>query len=145
MRYLRRLDAVFIALCVRNVGSRDFQRRDETRRTQIPIIRRFFRYLSYISHPFEIFTTFKRCFHCFMCAERSSRDFQRRDETRRTQIAIILRFFSKLCVISLPSEIFTSFTRSFYFSLHAERSVRVIQRRKKTKHTQIAIIRRFFR
>ena len=79
-----------------------------------------------------------------MRAERSSRDFQRRDETRRTQIAIILRFFSKLCVISLPFEIFTSFTRSFYFILNAKR-VRVFQRRKKTKHTQIAIIRRFFR
>ena len=80
-----------------------------------------------------------------MRAERSSRDFQRRDETRRTQIAIILRFFSKLCAISLPFDIFTSFIRSFYLILHAERSVRVFQRRKKTKHTQIAIIRRFFR
>ena len=80
-----------------------------------------------------------------MRAERSSRDFQRRDETRRTQIPIILRFFSKLCVISLPLEICTSFTRSFYFILYAERSVRVFQRRKRTKHTQIAIIRRFFR
>ena len=28
-----------------------------------------------------------------MSAERSSRDFQRRDETRRTQIAIIFDFF----------------------------------------------------
>ena len=80
-----------------------------------------------------------------MRAERSSRDFQHRDETRRTQIAIIPRFFSKLCVISLPFEIFTSFTRSFYFILHAKRSVRVFQRRKKIKHTQIAIIRRFLR
>ena len=124
---------------------RDFQRRKETKHTQIAIIRRFFRELSDISHPLEIFTTFKRCFHCFMRAERSSRDFQRRDETRRKQIAIILRFFSKLCVISLPLEIFTSFTRSIYFILHAERSVRVFQRRKRTKHTQIAIIRRFFR
>ena len=106
-------------------SSRDFQRREETIRTQIAIIRRFFRQLSHISHPFEIFTTFKCSFHCIMRAERSSRDLQHRDETRRTQIAIILRFFSKLCVISLPFEIFTSFTCSFQFILHAERSVRV--------------------
>ena len=87
----------------------------------------------------------KRCFHCIMRAEHGARDFRRRDETRRKQIAIILRFFSKLCVISLPSEIFTSFTRSFYFILQAERSLCVFQRGKKTEHTQIATIRRFFR
>ena len=84
----------------------------------LSIIKRYF-------PPVWDISTFKCSFHCIMRAVRSSRDFQRRDEIRRTQIAIILRFFSKLCVISLPFEIFTSFTCSFYFILHAERSLRV--------------------
>ena len=125
-------------------GARDFQRRDEARRTHIAIIRRFWWKLNVI-YPVKDNSTFKCSFHCIMRAERRSRDFQRRDETRHKQIAIILRFFSKLCVTSLPLEIFTSFIRSFFFTLHAERSVRVFQRREKNRHTHIAIIRRFCR
>ena len=73
-------------------GARDFQRRNKLRHTQIAIIRRFCRKLIDISLPFEIFRSLNARFHCIIGAERGSRDFQRRDETRRTQITIILRF-----------------------------------------------------
>ena len=41
-----------------------------------------------------------------MCAERSARVFQRRNQPRHKQIAIIRRFCPNLCVIPLPIEIF---------------------------------------
>ena len=41
-----------------------------------------------------------------MRADRSARDFQRRNKPRHEQIAIIRRFCPNLCVISLPIEIF---------------------------------------
>ena len=93
--------------------ARAFQRRNKPRNSQIATIRRFCRKLADISHPSEIFTTFKRYFHCIMRAEHGARDFQRRDEARRTQIAIIRRFCRKLIDISLPFEIFRRLNARF--------------------------------
>ena len=49
---------------------------------------------------------FKRSFHCIMRAERSARVVRRRNKPRYRQNAFIRRFWRKLCVISLPFEIF---------------------------------------
>ena len=73
-------------------GARDFAHRKMPRNAQIAIIRRFCRKLIDISLPFEIFRSLNARFHCIIGADRGSRDFQRRDETRRTQITVILRF-----------------------------------------------------
>ena len=84
-------------------------------------------------------------FLCMIGAERSYAisSVETRPDACKSQL--FFDFFSKSCVISLPFETFTTFTRSFHFILHAERWVRVFQRRNKTKHTQIATIRRFCR
>ena len=58
------------------------------------------------SSPDRDISSFKRSFHCIMRADRSARAFQRRNEPRHKQIAIIRRFCPNLCVISLPIEIF---------------------------------------
>ena len=104
----------------------------------LSIIKRYF-------PPFEIFRRINALFIA-LCARNvfhAISSVEARPDVCKSQSFFV--FFWKLCVISLPFEIFTSFTRSFYFILHAERSVRVFQRRKKTKHTQIAILVRFFR
>ena len=90
-------------------------------------------------------STLKRFFHCIMRAERCTLVFDLRNNPRHTQIKLNTRFFRKLCVISLPFEIFTTFTRSFLSILHAERTARVFQRRYKPRNSQIAMIRRFCR
>ena len=83
-----------------------FQRRNKLRHTQIAIIRRFCPKLCVISLQFEIFrrlhflfTTFyvQNVVHALSIVEKSP---------GHTQIAIIRRFCRKLCVISLPFEIF---------------------------------------
>ena len=51
-------------------------------------------------------STSKRYFHCIMRAERSARVIQRRNKPTHTQIATIVRFWRKLCVISLQLKIF---------------------------------------
>ena len=58
------------------------------------------------SSPDRDISSFKRSFHCIMRADRSSRDFQRRNKPRGKQIAIVRRFCPNLCVISLPNDIF---------------------------------------
>ena len=63
---------------------------------------KFMRY----SSPNRDISSFKRSFHCIMRADRSARDFQRRNKPRDKQIAIVRRFCPNLCVISLPIEIF---------------------------------------
>ena len=88
-------------------------------------------------------STLKRFFHCIMRAERCTLVFDLRNNPRHTQIKLNTRFFRKLCVISLPFEIFTTSSRSFLSILHAERTARVFQRRNKPRHTQFTIIYRF--
>ena len=56
--------------------------------------------------PDRDISSFKRSFHCIMRADRSARDFQRRNKPRHKQIAIIRQFCPNLCGISLPIEIF---------------------------------------
>ena len=145
MRYLRRLNAVFIALCVQNVvhAISSVETRPDARKSLsfFDFFQNYVLFLSRLRYSRRLHARFTSFYMQIVVYAFSS--VERRPN--HTQIAIILRFSSKLCVISLPFEIFTSFTRSFYLILHAERSVRVFQRRKKTKHTQIAIIRRFFR
>ena len=55
--------------------------------------------------PDRDISSFKRYFHCMMRAERSARDFQRRNKPRHKQIAFIRRLCPNLCVIPLPVEI----------------------------------------
>ena len=75
-----------------------------------------------------------------MRAERCTLVFELRNHPRYTQIKINTRFCRNLCFISLPFEIFTTFTRSFLCILHAERTARVFHRRYRLRHTQITII-----
>ena len=79
----------------------------------------FFFYFFYVTHssiltkimryfsPVRDIATFKRTLHCVMVrAECSARVFHRRNKPRNSRIAIICRSRRKLCVISLPFEIF---------------------------------------
>ena len=103
---LRRLTALFTALCVQNVvhASRPASKQVQIRANcnYSSILKEINRYFS----PVWDTSTFKRCFHCIMRAERSARLFHRRNKSRYTQIAIIRRFCRKLSDISLPFEIF---------------------------------------
>ena len=63
--------------------------------------------------PDRDISSFKRYFHCIMRAERSARDFRRRNKPRHKQIAIIRRFYPNLCVIPLPIEIFRRLNEIF--------------------------------
>ena len=58
-------------------------------------------------------STFARSSHCIMRAERSVRVFQRPYKPRQTQTAIVRRFCRKLCVISLPFQIFSRLNALF--------------------------------
>ena len=63
--------------------------------------------------PDRDISSFKRSFHCIVRADRSARDFQRRNKRRHKQIAIIRRFCPNLCVIPLPIEIFRRLNAPF--------------------------------
>ena len=125
------------------LSAHDFLSRNKPKHTQLAIIRRFCGNLSNISLPFMIFRRLNAVFIalCVRNMEHAISSVETRPDARKSQS--FYDFFSNFCDISLPFEIFASFTRSCYFILHAKRSVRVFQRRKKIKHTQIAIIRRF--
>ena len=99
----RRLNALFTALCFWNVLTRfpaSKQAHIHRNRNRLPILTKNKRYLS----PISDISTFKRSFHCIMLLECSARGFQRRNELRYRQIAIIRQFCRKLSVFSLPFE-----------------------------------------
>ena len=68
--------------------------------------------MSYFSSVWDI-STFKRSFHIIIHAERSARIFRRRNEPISSQISIIRGFWQKLCIISVPFEIFRTINALF--------------------------------
>ena len=85
------------------------QAQTQANRNNFSILSKIKRYFS----PVWDISTCKRSFHCIMRAECSARVLQRRNKLRHTQIAIIRRFCRKLCVISLPLEIFRRWNAIF--------------------------------
>ena len=139
LRYLRRLHARFSPFYMQNVVlafPESTQAQTHSNHNNLLILSKTDRYFS----PFEILTTFTLSVHCIMRAERCTLVFELRNHPRYTQIKINTRFCRNLCFISLPFEIFTTFTRSFLCILHAERTARVFHRRYRLRHTQITII-----
>ena len=121
-----------------------FQRRNKPRHKQIAIIRRFCRKISIVSLPFEIFRRLNAVFtalcvrnvvHAISSVETSSNTWKSQSFA---DIVNFNRYFSLVWDIS-------TFKRSFHSSLHALRGTRVFQHRSKPRHTQIAIIPRFWR
>ena len=123
----RRLNALFTALYLWNavhaVSSVEVSP-DTHKSRHSPILSKIKRCFSPISDN----STFKRSFHCIMLLECIARVSQRRNKRIYTQIVIIRRFWRKLCVVSLPFEIFLRlnalFTAlCFWNVLHAVSSV----------------------
>ena len=121
-------------------SARVFQRRNNSRHTQIAIIRRFCSKLSSISLPFEIYRRLNDPFTAFYMqnvVQRVPASKQAHTNANRNHWSIltkITRYISQVSDIS-------TFERFFHCIMRAERSALVIQCR--NKPTQTAIIRRF--
>ena len=110
-------------------------------RNHLPILTKMKHHFS----PVWDISTSKRSFHSTLHAKRCTRVSQRRNKPRYTQIVIICRFWRKLSVVSLPFQIFRRLNAVFTALCMQKRGTRVFQRLSKPRHTQIAVISRFWR
>ena len=123
----------------------DFQRRNKPRAHANRNHSSTLREINRNFYPVWDISGFTLSFHSILHAKRSARVFQRRNKPRaqanRNHSSIlskIKRYFSRVWDNSM-------FKRSFHSILHPKRIARVFYRRIKPIHTQIAIIRRFWR
>ena len=115
-----------------------FQRRNKPRHLQIANIRRFCPNLCVILLPIVIFRRLNALFTalCVQIVVHAISSVETSPDTRKSQSLVdsdnnYALFLSRL----------RYFDVSTHLSLHAERRARVLQRRNKLTHTQIAIIR----
>jgi hypothetical protein len=88
--------------------------------------------------PYCDISAFKRSFHSILHAERSARQFQRRNNPCISQEAIFEISTKTLCVVH-DCDI-SSFKRAFHSIVHVEHSARQFQRRNNPCKSQNAII-----
>ena len=125
-------------------SARVIQRRNKPRHTQIATIRTFCIKLCVISPQFKIF----RCLYAVftaLCVQNVVHAFsiiETSPGTRKSQSFVNL---SKIVIYFSPVWDISTFKRYFHCIMRAERSARVIRRRNKPKHTQIATVGRFWR